>query len=123
MTKKTIIILLFFVVTMYADFLLHYHFDERDASIVDSGGGGFNGKYIPSADKDNDTPETNDPERYHESTPGGGRALGFFPELQSYAIVPKTPFPAKMEELHLVLDCKVGVRSIQYLVGNKTVST
>ena len=120
---RIIVILLFFVVTMRADFLLHYRFEERDASIVDSGGGAFNGKYIPSADKDNDTPETNDPERYHETTPGGGRALGFFPELQSYAIIQKTPFPAKMEELHLVLDCKVGTRSIQYLVGNKTDST
>ena len=119
---RIIIILLFFVLTMRADFLLHYRFEERDASIVDSGGGGFNGRYIPSADKDNDTPETNDPERYHQSSPSG-RALAFFPELQSYAIVPKTPFPAKMEELHLVLDCKVGVRSIQYLVGNKTDST
>ncbi|MBR4676147.1 MAG: hypothetical protein IKP00_16940 [Victivallales bacterium] len=116
---RPFIILFFLVLTTRADFLLHYRFDEHDASIVDLGGGGFNGKYIPSADKDNDTNETNDPERYHESSPGG-RALGFFPELQSYAVVPKTPFPEKMEELYIVLDCKVGVRSIQYLVGNKT---
>ncbi|MBQ9367521.1 MAG: hypothetical protein IJT83_07060, partial [Victivallales bacterium] len=114
-----LLFLFFLVLTMRADFLLHYRFEEREASIVDSGGGGFNGRYIPAADKDNDTPETNDPERYHESSPGG-RALGFFPELQSYAIVPKTPFPKMMEELHLALDCKVGVRSIQYLVGNKS---
>lgn len=99
-SMRTIIILVLFVLTVRADFLLHYRFEERDASIVDSGGGGFNGRYIPAADKDNDTPETNDPERYHENSPGG-RALGFFPELQSYALVPKTPFPKMMEELHL----------------------
>ncbi|MBO4344461.1 MAG: hypothetical protein J5833_01820 [Victivallales bacterium] len=115
---RTILCLLFLSLLLPAEFLLHYQFEDPDANIVDSGPGQFNGVYTPSAEKDNDTPETSNPERYHQKAPGG-RALGFFPELLSYAIVKKTPFPATMDKLHIALTANVGKRGIQYLVGNK----
>ncbi|MBP5638640.1 MAG: hypothetical protein J6X55_04125, partial [Victivallales bacterium] len=119
---RNIILLLFLSLLLPAEFLLHYQFEDTDANIIDSGVGQFHGVYTPSAEKDNDTPETSNPERYHQKAPGG-RALGFFPELLSYAIVKNNPFPATMDKLHIALTINVGKRGIQYLVGNKVDSS
>lgn len=116
---QILIFLLIATLSLQADVLYHYQFDEEDSTIIDSGPAKCHGTYIPAADKDNDTPETSDPKRYRQDAPGG-RALGFFPDLASYVVIPNFQLSDKTEELHIYLVCKVGERSIQYLLGNKT---
>lgn len=116
--NQLLILLLASTVTAKADFLYHYQFNEEDTSIIDSGAAKCNGVYSPAADKDNDTPETSDPKRYRKDIQGR-RSLGFFPDLGSYGTIPKFVLPDKVDELHILLVCKVGGRSIQYLCGNK----
>jgi hypothetical protein len=53
---KYILLLLTLPLLLHGEFLLHYRFEDADATIMDSGPTKCHGLYIPAADKDNDTP-------------------------------------------------------------------
>ena len=83
-----------------AEMFFYFPFDENSAIIRDAGPRKLEGRYYPAADRNNDTPETSNPERYR--IPGQkGRALRFFRNLGSAAEVSMFRLSIPREKLYL----------------------
>ncbi len=101
------------------EFCYNFSFEEIDASITDSGPAKLKGTYHPSADRDNDTPETTNPKRFRK--PGvAGNALFFTAEYQSYGILENPIMRQNIDSLYLKVHIKTGSPKTQVIVGNKT---
>lgn len=101
-----------------AEFCHNFSFEEPDAAVTDSGPAKLKGLYHPSADRDNDTPETTDPNRYHK--PGvAGNALFFTAEYQSYGVIDNSRMTEDIDTLYLKVYVKSQSSKMQVIVGNK----
>jgi Concanavalin A-like lectin/glucanases superfamily len=87
-----------------------FSFINNDHKISSSGG--LKGKYTPSNDPDNDTPETRNPKRYRVKGKID-QALRFYRTLGSYVKVDGFKMPAKREKLYL----SAIVKPIKYQIG------
>ena len=117
--KKRVVIslcLLLALATLAESFCVHYSFEDASAAIKDSIGK-CDGQYTPAASRDNDTPETTNPERYHKHGVVG-KALYFFPLFQSYAEMLNFKMP-ETETLYIRFYFRLESHSRQYIIGNR----